>query len=240
MAYNFPTPNVIFFFAGLYGLKKVSPSRSFANIFLALLILFFLFAFRYTVPDRYAFFIPFYCLASILIGVGFDLLVTRPGRRILACLVFIFTLLPIPAYIIAPIVAQKRQFKLPTRREIPYRNDYIWFLRPWRTGYHGPEQFANEVFNTVEENAIISADGTTVYALLYVQEVKSRRSDIRIVSSHPNRKNPLVFNEQTAPQLLAETSIYVVSPVPGYCPDYLLKRYDFIKAGSIYRVVDRQ
>ncbi len=29
MAYNFPTPNVIFFFAGLYGLKKVSPGRGF-------------------------------------------------------------------------------------------------------------------------------------------------------------------------------------------------------------------
>ncbi len=239
LAYNFPTPNCLFFFAGLYGLKKVSPSRSFKNIFLVLLVLFFAFAFRYTVPDRYAFFIPFYCLASILIGVGFNLLVIQPNRKILCYVVFILALLPIPTYIIAPVVAQKMQFKLPTKRKIPYRNDYTWFLRPWQTSYHGPEQFADEVFNTVENNAVIYADGTTVYPLLYAQEVKSQRSDIKIVSSHPNRQNPVVFNEQTVPQLLAETSVYVVSPVPGYCPRFLLEQYEFKRAGVLWKVVVR-
>lgn len=238
MSYNFSTPNVLFFFAGLYGLKKISPSRSFANVLLTLLILFFVFAFRYTVPDRYAFFIPFYCVVSVLIGVGFNLVVSRPNRKILSWVVFILALLPVSIYIIAPIVAKKVQFKFPTRREVPYRNDYIWFLQPWRTGYHGPEQFADEVFNTLEDKAIICADGTTVYPLLYAQELKKRRRDIRIVSSHAKRKNPVQFDELTIPQLLTETSIYVVSPAPGYCPDYLLKRYDFVKAGSIYRVLD--
>ncbi len=239
LAYNFPTPNCLFFFAGLYGLKKVSPSRSFKNIFLVLLVLFFAFAFRYPVPDRYAFFIPFYCLASILIGVGFNLLVIQPNRKILCYVVFILALLPIPTYIIAPVVAQKMQFKLPTKRKIPYRNDYTWFLRPWQTSYHGPDQFADEVFNTVENNAVIYADGTTVYPLLYAQEVKSQRSDIKIVSSHPNRQNPVVFNEQTVPQLLAETSVYVVSPVPGYCPRFLLEQYEFKQAGVLWKVVVR-
>ncbi|GAI23032.1 unnamed protein product, partial [marine sediment metagenome] len=175
-----------------------------------------------------------------LIGVGFNSLVTQPTRKILRWIVLILALLPIPTYVIAPVIAEKMQFKLPTKREIPYRNDYIWFLRPWKTGYHDPEQFADEVFNTVEDNAVVYADGTTVYPLLYAQEIKSRHSNIKIVSFHPNRKNPLVFNEQTVPKLLAETSVYVVSPLAGYCPDYLLKRYDFIKAGPIYRVVDRQ
>jgi len=238
LAYSFPTPNALFFFAGLYGLKKISPSRSFANVILALLILFFLFAFRYVVPDRYAFFMPFYCIASILIGVGFNLVVTQANRKILSWVVLIFALLPIPIYIVAPVVAQKVQFKLRTKREVPYRNDYIWFLRPWRTSYHGPEQFADEVFNTLEDNVIIYADGTTVYSLLYAQEIKNRRSDIRIVSSHPRRKNPVEFNEQTFPELLTETSVYVVSPTPGYCPDYLLECCDFVKVGSVHRVVD--
>jgi len=238
MAYNFSTPNVIFFFAGLYGLRKVALSRSFANILLALLILFFVFAFRYTVPDRYAFFIPFYCLASILIGIGFDLLVNRPRRKILTYLVFVLALLPIPAYIITPVLAQKMRFEFPTKRNIPYRNDYVWFLRPWRTGNHGPEQFTNEVFKTVEKNAVIYADGTTVYPLLYAQEVKNMRNDIRIASSHPNRKNPVVFNAQAVPQLLAETSIYVVSPVAGYCPAFLLEQYKFEQAGIIWKVAD--
>ncbi|MHC4659011.1 MAG: protein O-mannosyl-transferase family [Planctomycetota bacterium] len=215
MAYNFSTPNVIFFFAGLYGLKRVSPSRSFRNIILALLILFFVFAFRYTVPDRYAFFMPFYCLVCILIGVGFDLLVARPNRKVLGWIVVVLALLPIPTYVIAPAIAQETDFKLPTKRNIPYRNDYTWFLQPWRTGCRGPEKFAEEVFNTVGGDAVVYADGTTVYALLCAQEVKKGRSDIRIVS------------------------FYVVSKVPGYCPQFLLERYEFKQAGAVWKVLKR-
>ena len=237
MAYNFSTFNGLFLFVGLYGLKKVSPGRSFANVLLALLILFFVFAFRYTVPDRYAFFIPFYCVGSIIGGAGFDLFITQPNRKILRGIVFFLALFPVPTYIVAPIVAQKVQYNLATGREIPFRNDYIWFLRPWRTRYHNPEKFADEVFSTVEDNAVIYADGTTVYPLLYAQEIKSQRSDIKIVSFHPNRENPVVFDEQTIPKLLAETSIYVVSLAPGYCPQFLLEQYEFQQAGIIWKVV---
>jgi len=237
MAYNFSTFNGLFFFAGLYGLKKVSPGRSFTNILLAILILFFVFAFRYTVPDRYAFFIPFYCVGSVIGGVGFDLFITQPNRRILRGIVFFLALFPIPTYIVAPIVAQKVQYNITTDRKIPFRNDYIWFLRPWRTRYHNPEKFADEVFSTVEDNAVIYADGTTVYPLLYAQEIKSQRSDIKIVSFHPNRENPVVFDEQTVPKLLTETSIYVVSLAAGYCPQFLLEQYEFQQAGIIWKVV---
>ncbi len=238
LAYNFPTPNIVLFFAGLYGLKKISPSRSFRNILLALLTLFFVFAFRYTVPDRYAFFIPFYCLVSILIGVGFNLLVTQPNRKILCRIVFILALLPIPTYIIAPVVAEKTQFKLPTKRSIPYRNDYIWFLRPWRTGYHGPGKFANEALDAVEDEAIIYADGTTVYPLLYIQEIEGKRRDVTIVSGHGSVNNLKEYNEDVIDKVLTERAVYVVSPVPGYCPQFLLERYEFKQAGVLWKVVD--
>jgi hypothetical protein len=238
MAYNFPTPNCLFFFAGLYGLKKVSPSRGFRNIFLALLVLFFAFAFRYTVPDRYAFFMPFYCLVSVLIGVGFNLLITWPERRTLACLVFIFALLPIPTYIIAPLAAQKIQFKLPTKREIPCRNDYIWFLRPWRTGYNGPEKFANEALDVVENGAIIYADGTTAYPLLYIQEIEGKRRDVTIVSGHGSVNNLKEYNEDVIDKVLTERAVYVVSPLAGYCPQFLLERYEFEQSGVLWKVVD--
>jgi hypothetical protein len=239
MAYNFPTPNCLFFFAGLYGLKKVSPSRSFRNILLALLILFFVFAFRYTVPDRYAFFMPFYCLVSVLIGIGFNSLVTQPNRKILCRIVFILALLPIPTYIIAPVVAEKTQFKLPTKRNIPYRNEYIWFLQPWQTGYHGPEKFANEALDAVEDNAIIYADGTTVYPLWYVQEVKGTAPGVKIVSQHGSYESPIAFpTAETIEQLMAERNVYVVSPVAGYCPGFLLERYKFERKGVLWKIVD--
>jgi len=238
LAYNFPTPNIIFFFAGFYGLKKISPTRGFANILLALLILFFVFAFRYTVPDRYVFFIPFYCLVSILVGVGFNSLVTMPNRKILCRIVFILTLLPIPAYIIAPLIAQKVHFKLSSTRNIPYRDEYTWFLQPWQTDYNGAENFANEALDTVEDKAVIYADGTTVYTLLYMQEIKGKRRDITIVSGHGSVNNLKEYNEDVIGKLLAERPVYVVSPLAGYCPQFLLERCTFVQAGVLWRAVD--
>jgi hypothetical protein len=239
MAYNFSTFNGLFFFAGLYGLKKVSPSRSFRNILLALLILFFVFAFRYTVPDRYAFFMPFYCLVSVLIGIGFNSLVTQPNRKILCRIVFILALLPIPTYIIAPVIAQKMQFNLSTKRDIPYRNEYIWFLRPWQTGYHGPEKFANEALDAVEDNAIIYADGTTVYPLWYVQEVKGKGPDVKIVSKHGSYESPIAFpTADTIGKMVVERTVYVVSPAVGYCPGFLLERYKFERKGVLWKIIN--
>jgi len=215
MAYNFPTPNAVFFFAGLYGLKKVSPSRAFKNILLSLLVLFFVFAFRYTVQDRYAFFIPFYCLSCVLIGVGFDFLIRPAGHKILAYLVLIFALLPIPVYIIAPVAAEKMQFKLPTRGDIPYRNDYRWFLRPWKTGYRGTERFADEVFGKLESGAVVYADSTMVYPLLYAQQVKGERADIRIISQSASSEGLPLLVEKPLEAWLLEGDVYTVSLVRG-------------------------
>ncbi len=241
IAYNFSTFNGLFFFAGLYALKKLSPTRSFKNILLALLVLFFIFAFRYTVPDRYVFSLPFYCVGSVIGGVGFNLLVARPKRKILTCLVFIFAFMPIPSYIIAPILAKKAHFKLPTKRELPYRDSYTYFLRPWRTGYRGAEIFAAEALQSIENRAVIIADGTTVYPLWYLQEIKQKSADVKVLSQHGSYKNPIPFpTVDTIEQLMADSAVYVVSPVAGYCPDFLLERYKFVKTGPIYRIVDRQ
>jgi hypothetical protein len=215
LAYNFPTPNCLLFFVGLYGLKKVSPSRSFKNILLALLALFFVFAFRYTVPDRYSFFIPFYCLVSILIGVGFNLLISGPNRNTLRWIVVALVLLPVPTYIITPVVAERLQFNLPTRGDVPYRNDYTWFLRPWRTGYRGAEKFADEVFKELDPDAVVYADNTMVYPLLYMQEVRRKRADIRIISENASSEGLPVLSEKSIEQWLSEGEVYTVSPVGG-------------------------
>ena len=216
MAYNFPTPNVIFFFAGLYGLKKVPRGHGFAKVLLALLILFFVFAFRYTVPDRYAFFIPFYCLASVLVGLGVNLLIAQYNSKILCLIFFIFALLPIPTYIIAPAVAQKQKFNLSTRADVPRRNDYVWFLQPWKAGYSGAEEFADEVFEKLGPDAVVYADNTMVYPLLYMQEVKGKRADIKIISEYAGSEGLPLLSEKSIEQWLSEGDVYAVSPVAGH------------------------
>jgi hypothetical protein len=235
---NFPTPNILFFFAGLFALHKLTPARAFGNVLLALLILFLIFAFRYTIVDRYAFFIPFYCMVSILVGLGTHYFISLRSRKTLAYIVIIFTLLPIPAYAAVPKVAKKLGITSGRRREIPYRDDYTYFLRPWRTGYRGAERFANEALDTVGADAVIFADNTTMPPLLYVQEVKGRRRDVKIISNIWSSAGSPEFNERTVEKLLAERAIYVVSPVDGYCPRFLLERYEFKQTGILWKVVE--
>ncbi len=215
IAYNFPTPNIVFFFAGLYGLKKVPRGHGFARVLLALLILFFVFAFRYTVPDRYAFFIPFYCLASVMVGVGVNLLIAQYNSKILCLVILILSLLPIPTYIVAPTIAQKQEYNLSTRADVPRRNDYVWFLQPWKAGYNGAVEFADEVFEKLGPDAVVYADNTMVYPLLYMQEVKEKRADIKIISEYAGSEGLPLLSEKSVEQWLSEGDVYAVSPVEG-------------------------
>ncbi|MCK5175419.1 MAG: DUF2723 domain-containing protein [Planctomycetes bacterium] len=236
---NFPTPNLLFFFAGLWVLLKKAPYRGFANIILALTTLHFVFAFRYTVPDRYAFFLPFYCFAACFIGLGADVILNRFNRKPLVVAVLLFALLPIPVYFVVPTVARKTYKSLAQRRQRPYRDEYDYFLKPWKTGYVGAERFAIEALDVVEKDAIVYASTTDVHALLYVQEVKGKRPDVRIVSQYDKSKNAPALNKETAAGLMGNFPFYVVSPVKNYYPDFLLENYDFVEAGLIYRAVKR-
>jgi hypothetical protein len=234
---NFPTPNFLLFFAGCFGLFKTSPSRRFRNIILALTVLLFLFAFRYNVPDRYAFFIPFYCLVSILTGFGANVLWNQKHLKIPAFLVLFFCILPAGVYAALPSLAEKMQLNIGTRNDVPYRDDYEYFLRPWKTGYKGAELFANEALSTVDNGAVIYADATTIGPLLYLQQVKGKRPDVKIVSGTVNSKDAPKFDEQTIRQLLKAGQVYVVSNKPGYCPGFVLDNYNLIRAGILWRVV---
>ena len=232
---NFPTPNVLLFFAGCYGLRRIGPAV-FRNVVLALLILFLLFASRYTVSDRYAFFIPFYCVVAVMIGTGTHEIMSPVRHRAVPCLIAAFSLLPVGVYAAAPDLAQRANLRIGTRQDIPYRDDYEYFLRPWRTGYRGAERFALEALQGVEGNAIIWADITTVAPLLYVQEVKGVRPDVWIVSGIASSEGAPPLNEGTMDTLLAEHPVYVVSQTPGYCPAFILEKYRLVKAGALWRV----
>jgi hypothetical protein len=234
---NFPTPNILLFFVGCFGLFKMSPIQAFRNIIISLTVLFFLFAFRYTISDRYSFFIPFYCLASLLIGFGADILLIQKNIKVPKFLVLLFCVLPVGAYAILPPLAEKMQLRIDTRNDIPYRNDYKYFLQPWKTGYKGAELFANEALNLPENNVVVYADATTVGPLLYLQEVKGKRPDVKIVSGSINSKDAPKFNEQTIAKLLKAGQVYVTSNKPGYCPQFVLDNYDFIQKGILWQVV---
>jgi hypothetical protein len=232
---NFPTLNALLFFVGLAALRKAGPARGFRGVILALLVLFFVFACRYTIVDRFAFFLPFHCMAALLIGLGALELVTRFGRA--SPILLVFALLPVAVYAAAPALAQRLNLSLGTRQDISYRNDYEYFLRPWRTGYIGAERFAREALETAEPNALICADTTTVAPLLYVQEVKGLRPDVKIVTGVARSPGVPRIEEQTLGPLLEQHPVYIVSRQRGYCPAFILDRYQLTKAGVLWRIV---
>jgi hypothetical protein len=51
-------------------------------------------------------------------------------------------------------------------------------------------------------------------------------------------ENAPLFTEDTVEQLLKTSTIYVTSPLKGYCPQFLLQRYDFEQNGVLWKVVD--
>jgi len=237
---SFPSPNILLFFAGLPAVYKIIKCRAFANTLIAMTAIYFVFAFRYTVPDRYAFFIPFYCLTSMVIGFGAGSFVDRFRNRFLPFVVIGMAFLAIPVYVVVPIVAERAGFSLGTKRQIPYRNEYSYFLRPWQRGNNQPERFVNETLNSLDENGIIIADGTTVYPLWYGQQVSGLRKDVKIVSGHGDYKSPIdVPTEETLDGLLAKGAVYVVSAQKGYCPKFILDNYGFIEAGPVFKIVRR-
>ena len=231
---NYPTPNVLLFFIGLYYAWRATTYRAFTYVLAAVLFLYYVFAARYTVPDRYAFFIPFYCVVPIFAAAGFECLSKKVNRVYLGYAALIFALIPVFVYMAAPTLAKKAHFSLGTKRTIPYRDDYAYFLKPWQGGNDGPQRFAVEALMTAGDNGIIYADGTTVYTLLYEQQIKGRYTGVAVITAHASANN--MDKYPNIDKLIAERPFYVVSPVKGYIPSDWLEKYSFEQQGVIWRM----
>jgi hypothetical protein len=240
LAMNFPTPNVLLIFIGIWSFRKKLPSRAFGNIIIALAVLYFVFAFRYTVPDRFAFFLPFYCFAAMFAGIGADWLLQRLSNKKWACLVLCFAMMPACVYFFTPALGRKYYKSLGQRRQRPYRDEYEYFLKPWKTGDQGPERFARESLETVEQGAVLYAYTTDVHAILVLQESEGVRPDVMVVSDHNTSVGVEMLSEQVFAKWVKERPAYCVSPFKGYCPEWMLDKYDFEQVMLIYKVVDKK
>ena len=237
MVYSFPTPNILLIFVGIYAALKIVPERKLVIFLFSFLVLFLVFAFRYTVVDRYAFFIPFYCIAAIFLALGADVIITKIPRKGIAAAIMLFALLSPVVYAIVPFAMQRANIKLPTKREIPFRNDYTFFLTPWQSLDNSPALFAGAALKDLPADSIIIADGTTVYPLWYAQTVNGDNPDVKILSRHGSYQSPMPFpTDSEFDDLIKQGRIFVVTPEKDYCPVYLFENYDFVQAGVIYKV----
>lgn len=237
---NFPSPNILLIFVGLAVACKRTNKR-YAFLLTALFVMFLVFAFRYTVPDRYAFFLSFYVMCSVFLAIGADFVIERFKSKNLTTAIFAMSFLALPVYYFAPVIAENAHVNLGIKRTLPYRNDYVYFLRPWQRGNDGPYKFAFDTMNIAEDNAVILADGSTVYALWYVQQTQGIKPNIRIVANHGDYKSPIPYPDaQEFERLLDQGPVYIVSAIQGYCPSYVLENYQLQDMQVLTKVVGRK
>ena len=178
-------------------------------------------------------------MVSVFIAAGVKMVASEFRSKLLLMLVFLGCLIPVVVYEVLPEVARVVGLKLGTKRVLPYRDDYKFFLRPWKTGYRGAERFASEALDQVEKDAIIFADGTTVYPLLLAQETANQRKDVTIVSGHGSVDNMSIYSEDFIKNKWDQLDVYVISPVKGYCPEFLLDSYHFEHNGVLSKAVKK-
>lgn len=234
---NFATPNIVFGSVGIWYLIKCRADRYFQVLILVLGFMYLGFAFRYQVVDRYAFFLPFYCYGAIFIGIGANVFMQRVRKSAWLYFIVIFAFLPAGVYCFTPETGRRFYPSLGQRRQLPYKDPYKYFLQPWKTGYRGAEKFAYESLDTVCQDGVFWVDSTVVHLVLYIQQAYNYRQDVQVTSRYYRGNNAPVLDEPTLKNYINESAVYVVSPVKGYCPDFMLENYDFQQIWPIYKVM---
>jgi len=231
---NFPTPLILLVPVGLVWLWR-REDRLFVGTLVALLGIHFVWAMRYNVPDQYTFFIPSIVLLAIVMGFGAEwVLVRRPRCK---SVLIAAAILPVLVYLPLPYVARAAGLDLGLARQIPFRSEYEYFLHPFKTRDHGPEQFVEYLGSMLPTDAVLIADGTTVRPIHYFQLTGRWRPDLTVYPALDEAGSEGRFpDESELRDALEQGRVYVVTPQPGYCPKWLLDQHNFEPAGHIYRV----
>jgi len=235
---NFPTPTALLVIPGLIAATRARLKPVGVSL-LALLVIHLAWAVRYDVPDQYTFFIPAIVLLTALIGLGAARYLT--GRsRIWRVLIVSAAALPILVYAAAPRLTRAAGLNLGTAREVPFRDSYAYFLQPWKTGYRGAERFADELRDTLPENAVLIADSTTARPIYYMRLTRGWRNDVLVYPPlKQSSDDSEVFSEAGLAEALNAGRVYVVTHKHNYSPQWLVDNYRVEPAGVLYRVVGR-
>jgi hypothetical protein len=238
---NFPTPNIVLLFAGIVAAWQLRERRGMAVIVLGQVFLFLVFAFRYNVPDRHAFFLPFYVVTALFFGLGAEVVRERfYGKKWVPAVLIALAILPAGVYCFTPTLGRHFYKSLADRRQLPYRDDFKYWLQPWQTGYRGAERFATEALVQVEPNATIYADSTTSLTLMYIQETRKLRPDVLIISDYDSEQGGPALTPETIGPLMNKSAVYVVSAKSTYCPVFVLTDFETERDGVLFRIVKRK
>ncbi len=244
MAYvvlSFPTPIVLLAGWGWVKFRRCAPPGAWLLVTVGGLS-YAAFAARYTVPDQYTFMVHSYVFLVFFVAIGVEQwLVRYPSTGMRISLVVLSLTAPL-AYALAPPLARRwslATLPLPERR-IAYREPYDWFIRPWRSGYRGPERYAREVLESLPNGAILLADSTILRPLAYLQGRDGLRLDVRLPDTGFQLpwQEPMRVGPENAGQFIDQGLLFSASDLPPYVPKWLEgSHYRFTPHSHVYKVV---
>lgn len=232
---NFPTPLVLLAVPGIwYSFKRLE--KPMPAMLAVMTLIYGLFAARYDVRNQNHFFMPMYILVAVYIGLGFGFMFGRQNKAAVAVSA-VLLLMMVPMYPLMAHVAARHEVEFGTRRHIPYRDVYSYYLMPWQHDQTGARRFAREVFQTVPENSIIVADSTTIPALQYMHYIEGVRADVSIYSFAEFDAEYEDYND-----IDAGMRMFTISSVKGYYPPWVespewLEPFEISQKEKIYEII---
>lgn len=236
---NFPTPLLILAIPGIVLFYRKA-EKPVAWLFIGAFMVYAVFGIRYNVPDQYTFLVPAFLFLPIFIAVALDAVFSASaGRsaRVLACM----CVLMVPAVYAAlpPLLRSYGPDVGPMpKRQVPYRDRYDWFLRPWLTGYDGAELFARETLKALPPDAWLVLDSTLVPPLNYLQVVEGLRKDVRL-DSWAARQDwlPQVDADRAREEKLTVGLLFSAVDDPKYMPPWLRDgEFQLERLGYVFHV----
>ncbi|MCP4589537.1 MAG: DUF2723 domain-containing protein [bacterium] len=230
---NFPTPGLLLVIPGIAALRGAD-DKLWRTVLVGLGVVHFVWAVRYDVADQYTFFIPAWVMLAMVLGLGADRVLRTRGRGWRWGAV---ALAAMPALVYWPLpgVARACHLDLGVARELPHRDSYTYFLRPWKTGDRGAERFARELARILPRNAVLFADSASVHPIYYLRLTEGWRDDVRVYPAVEPLKNAReVFGEQAVRREVEAGLVFVTSP--GRDPKWSRQGYVFVPEGVAYRL----
>lgn len=236
---NFPTPLILLAPVG-FAFAWRQPSLALLARFVgAVFVIAFVFAFRYTVPDQFAFFTPGYALVALFIGLGAGSFAGQSKGRCVLCVAL--AVLPIVVYEAAPPLLRQRGISIGLSREIAYRDNYDYFIRPRKNGFHGTERYAREALEQAGPDGLIYADTTIINGLIFARDIWQLQPEVILLGAGDILPDPPRM-EGTAATLrpyVDQRRAWSVVPDSGYVPKWIRAEFTTEPDGLLYRIVPR-
>ncbi|MBP7747906.1 MAG: DUF2723 domain-containing protein [Phycisphaerae bacterium] len=158
--------------------------RIFHWVLLGQTLLICVFVGRYRIPDVYKYFVPICAVTALWFGWGVAGMLRRwrvgPGRWWLLGLLTANALLPVVVYFCFPILAASHGWLAGQLRDIPYRDEYQHFFRPWRHSGRGAATLASSAMEQLGSGGWLIGDNTTAFPVAITYLVQGGPPAVRV------------------------------------------------------------